>query len=290
MTRRPAGGGEFSYDMCRNAVEIAAEREQDLVVVIISDFDPKGLDMPKSVARKIEVEAALAEPPIGAHVHHAAVTKEQAIEHALPTSPAKTPAGIDEGSAAAKGYEAHKDLFATYAGQEPAEVNAFEARAPEAYYEAIEECVAPYYDERLFLRLHEARREARDELADRLASSLAENDVEGIHETLAEAIEEYRDRVDDVAPDGFEKQLAAYREAALQAEDDLELDEKRKALVRALRADIEAPMKEIAEEYDTPIAMATGRDDGVLDTERALLEQVTAYKEFDVRYSPENGE
>ena len=284
VTRRPAGGGEFSYDMCRNAVEVAAAREQDLVVVLITDFDPKGADMPKSAARKIEVEAALADPPVEAHVHHAAVTKEQAVEYALPTTPAKDPAGLDAGSAAAKGYESHKAVFAAYAGQEPAEVNAFEARYPEEYYAAVEECVAPYYDEELAERLMGARREIRDELTDRFSAALTENGVADAHATLVAAIETYEERVDGAAPEGFAERLTDYRETATDAREDLDLDAKAEDLDTALAVDCEPVLAALAEEFDPPDAKAKGRTDGVLDTARALVEQIEAYNEFDVRY------
>lgn len=283
VTRRPAGGGEPSYDMCRSAVEIAAARGQDLVVIMISDFDPKGLDMPKSIARKIEVEAALAEPSIDAHVHHAALTREQAVEHALPTSPAKTPAGLDEETAAARGYEAHKDVFASYAGQEPVEVNAFQAREPEAYVEAIESYIRPYYDPKLSRRLQATRREAREALIDHLSDALADPDLIEAHTALDEAVDAYHDRVADAAPPGFAEQLAAYREAVQEARADLDLDEKAGALKDALRTDPEPALATVAEEIDLPTAETDPPNDAILDTERPLIEQLDAYQEFDVR-------
>jgi len=58
-TIRESGQGEFSLGMVEEAVTIASKRDQDLAVVVVSDFDSAGSDMGLSAARKSEVLGAL---------------------------------------------------------------------------------------------------------------------------------------------------------------------------------------------------------------------------------------
>ncbi|WP_435181422.1 hypothetical protein [Halorussus sp. AFM4] len=228
-TIREAGGGEFSYSMCRDAIQIAEQRDQDLVVVIISDFDPKGLDMPKSAARKIEVEAAFHD--VEARVHHAALTKEQVEEYVVPATPAKEPRGLIDRNPGALAYERQKDYFADYAKGDPVEINSFEARYPDEYEQAIRDILDPYYDDDLGDRIEAAIAEEREETLQRLREAFRDHadDIADAIDELKAAIDEYELRLE---PD-FEDVRAQLEELKRQEQlirRELSIDEKREAL------------------------------------------------------------
>ncbi|USZ78654.1 hypothetical protein NGM07_25225 (plasmid) [Halorussus vallis] len=283
-TLRPAGGGEFSYQMVRDAIRIADARDQDLVVVVVSDWDPKGVDMPVSAARKLEIEAAFHD--VEAYVHHAALTLEQVVEYDLPGTPAKDPSGLEYRNPGALAYERQKDTFAEYADDmDPVEVNAFEARHPEAYRDALRDVLDRYYDQDLGDRLDQAVDDARREAEWR----------------LFDAFEQHEDTIDaaltvlDDALDKYERRLHGEFRQAREALEDLRHEEKlvrRELKIETKRDKLRDEIRGVDEDdvlSDVDVAFPeteTGGSDGaLLDTRRGFHEQLRAYKEFDVRYS-----
>lgn len=282
-TLRQSGRGEMSYQMCQDAVAEAERRGQDLVVVMVTDFDPKGRDMPKSAARKIELEAALHE--IEAEVQHAAVTLEQVETHGIPGTPAKTPDGLGDENPGAKAYERQKKLFQRYAGQHPVEIHSFQAVEPEAFRESVRETIRPYYDADLGMRidgaLAEAKREARDRLVDawqdrrdEIAAAIEDLEtairdmqveLESHFDAAAEGIEKIEDRTEAVADQLGLEEKAADLEAELAQVDPVDV---------LRETDIDLPSPEVGE-----------ADDALLDTRRSFYEQIQHYKQFDIRYS-----
>jgi len=274
--------GEFSYKMCRSAVEVAEQRGQNLLIVIISDWDPKGRDMPKSVARKIEIEAIFHD--LDAEVVHAGVTKEQVIQHAIPGTPASKPRGLEYGNPGAKGYETHKDLFREYAGQEPVEIQAFQTRYPGAFAQAVEDAIAPYFDRELGDKIQDAVEEARKEAFRRVVRAFGD-DVHSIQQALddvQDALGEYEQKVQP-AFDAVSHELEQLRERELEVREQVGLTEKRDVLKdvvddidwRNAIADVDVPMPEPDAEGQSQRAL--------LDTRRGLKDQLAAYKRFDVR-------
>lgn len=286
---RPAEGGEFSETMCRQAVGLAKQRGQDLIVVILSDRDPKGADMPKSISRKIEVEAALDEeakgshgPPIDAIVEHAALTPDQVAEYDLPSAP------IDTDS---QSYRGHAALL----NDLQVEINALASLRPEALLDAINDAIAPYYDRSLDERIDEAVEAERERLRTELRAKFDERSKElrERHDEVDSAVEEYydylRDDVEEMSAEFAEvnERIHELREEYLEREADArekaglddalgEFDDKLAAVgYRWVLAefDIDLPKPELG----TP-------DLPILDTRRTIGQQLDVYRFYDVRY------
>ncbi len=282
-TIRAAGGGEMSYKMVRDAVGEAKQRGQDLVVILIVDFDPKGHDMPKSVARKIEVEAALM--GVHAYVHHAAVTLEQVKEHGIPGTPAKKPKGLESRNPGALAYETHKKIFREFAGQDPVEIRAFSSREPEAYAAALEEHLKPYYDEDLADKIQGVIRDAKVSAESALRDELEANrgDIDKALSAVRKALGNYESQLGG-SFDCIETNLSELAEQEEMTRKETGLDAKVRKLEKVLNAvDVGGALSLV--EICIPEADADGQPNPLLDTKRSLEEQIRKYKEFDIRCS-----
>lgn len=269
----------MSYKMCRDAVERAKRRDQDLVVVMSVDFDPKGRDMPKSVARKIELLAAL--KGIHAHVHHAAVTLAQVEEHGLPGTPAKTPKGLEDRNPGALGYETHKQIFKEFAGQDPVEIQAFSGREPASYRDALERYLEPYYDENLAKRIDDAIEDAKDDAKDAIKDALDESDVQDALDDLDDAIGDYKDEIGDEF-DEIEEELDNLKEQSDKVKEETGLDESVEELEDLLDISIREALSDV--DVDLPETETGEPPIPLLDTEREFWDQLEKYKEFDIRH------
>lgn len=282
-TLRPAGGGEFSLQMVRDALDIAETREQDLVVVVVSDWDPKGLDMPKSCSRKIEIEAAFRD--IEAFVHHAALTLEQVVEYELPGTPAKTPSGLDQRNPGAMAYEMQKQQFADYADDmDPVEVNAFQARDEAAYHDALRDVLDQYYDHDLGDRLERAVADAQSEAVERLFEAFDEyeDDIDAALSVLDDALDEYEKRLGDEFYEA-RRALERLRNEEQLVRQELKIREKREEVRESIRSVDEDDVLSSVE-LDVPSPETGGSEGALLDTRRGMCEQLERYKDFDVRY------
>ena len=301
VATRPAAGGEPSSKMCEEAVRIADERDQSLVVVMLADFDEKGRDMPQSVARKIEAEASLKD--VEAHVFHAGLTKEQVQTLDLSFAPGTVPDGADRGSTGAKAVQTQQDSFAAFAGEEGRiEVNALANDHPDVLRESIVECIEPFRDDSLGERLDQAVEAERDRFEEAVAEQFGDDDngIENVYQDLEDGVEAFDERVeadgeieeteDEIADIEDEIQrlqeerdeLADELEDRMrQIRDDIGLTEKRRTFHDALDLDLSDTLSEF--DLDLPEPEIERRDDAILDTRRSWVEQLSAYREFNYR-------
>lgn len=258
ITIREAGGGEMSLDMCHKAVKRAKKLDKDLHIFLLVDFDPKGRDMPKSVARKVEKLAR--ERDVKAYVHHTALTKKQCKEYALPTTPAKKPKGGGTGS---KAYKKHTEIFKKFAGQDPTELNSFQSREPKAYRKTIREAITPYFDEGLDKKLKEGKERVKKEVKEKVRRHLEDKkkEIEAIRGNIQPKIEELKGIIKN-------------------KKEEIGLHEKVKKLAKLLYLDREE-IEDI--EFEEPKIDVSEPKKPLLDSTRGYLEQIKEYKEFDVR-------
>lgn len=276
-TIRPAGGGEVSLSMCRDAVQRAEAREQGLVVVHITDFDPKGVDMPKSAARKIELEAAARD--VEAHVHHAALTADQVERYDLPGEPGKVPDGDSHG---VRAYESHKELFREHGGY-PVEVNAFQSQEPQAFRDELEQYLAPYHDEDLRQRLDEGLERAEDDARRRFKQQA---DAEAVADALAEAkvaVEEYNDEMRALYEEA-KSRIETLRERHETVADRVQLSTQIDDLNDALTDGVESVARDVAAAWGPPSGSVGEYPEPLLDTTRPIAKQIAHYQEADIRY------
>lgn len=257
-TMRPAGGGEMSLDMCFDAVREAKKLDKDLHLFLLVDFDPKGRDMPRSVARKVERIAK--EMGVTAYVHHVTLTREQCQQYALPTVPAKQPRGDSTG---AKAYRTHTEIFRRYAGQEPTELNSFMSREPRAYKEALRKAIQPYFDGELNEKYEETLDDFREEV---------EENVKDFYEEKKEDINEKRKKI--------RKAIKDIKEKLEEIEGDLSFEEKFQTFEEVIQFSKDA-LEDL--EFERPDVETVLPDNALLDTTRSYLEQIKKYKEFDIR-------
>lgn len=313
-TIRPAGGGEPSVRMCYEAIITAKEKEKDLHIFMLSDFDPKGRDMPKSVARKVEKLAK--QFGITAYVHYVALTKEQCIKYSLPAVPAKEPKGTSTGM---KAYTTLTNIFKEYAGQDPTELNSFQAREPEEYKKTIRDAIKPYYDKNLkekfkeqlgyfkesikamlimefysrILTLKEIKQQYKDGLKEleeleqenreKLDIKTFEMDLEKKKQELESFIEEKEQElgIPEIKEEIF-KRTEEIKSIIDARENELDFDTLRENYKQELQLDIEDLLKD--QKFNLPEAIVKDPINALLDTRRKYLEQIKKYKEFDIRH------
>lgn len=282
-TIRPHSRGEFSLSMVQEALDIAAERGQDLAVITVTDFDGKGHDMPVSASRKLEVEAALRD--IEVELVHGAVTIEQVREYAIPGEPSKTPKGLEYGNTAAKGYETLTDMFREYAGQYPVEIRAFKSRYPAAFDTELERQLQQFYDADLADRLDEAIEEARAEAGRRLHAMFEDirPELEAGFDALENAVDDYRDRV-EADFDGTKRGVRRLADRDAEARDRAKVPKRRSELRTQLDT---IDTDDLVDDLDVALPAATpdGTEAALLDTTRSVLDQLDFYKQYDMRES-----
>lgn len=258
-TTRPAGGGEMSVRMCFDALNLAQQYDQDLHIFMLVDFDPKGSDMPRSVARKIEFMSQDYEAE--AFVHEVALTLEQCKEYGLPTEPAKRPKSDSQG---AKSYREHTRIWKAYAGQDPTEINAFESLHPQAYRDTIARAIDPFFDESLQKRIDSEMEAFKENLKKRIEKTLRKrwDQIDSARQTMRATIEEFQDGVDTL-------------------KESLHLEDSRHRLYTATRLKVKELPRDMT--FEIPDAVVEEPVNPLLDTRRAYLKQIAKYREFDIR-------
>jgi hypothetical protein len=295
ITVREADGGQMSEDMARWAVQIAKQREQDLVIVLLTDLDGQGADMPAAVSVKVWLEAALDEsaagsfgPPCEAIVEHAAVRPEQATEFDLPEAPVES---------TNKSYSGHAALL----NNRQIEVNSFQELHPAAYRKAIEAKIEPYLDLELQDSLDEtvttAKRELKNELAaeydDEVRSEIgdardeADDALGEYYDHIEEATDEYHDRLEE-ANEIIQEATETFEEQERHAREEAGVDQAIEAFRESVTsADHEAVSEGI--EVDLPDPNVDGgindsHGPPVLDTHRTIGLQLDVFRWYDPRF------
>jgi len=253
-TVRPAGGGEFSINMCYDAIKCAKQRKKNLFIFMLVDFDPKGEDMPKSVARKVELIAK--QMGVIAFVEPIGLTEEQCIEHELPQIPAKT---------GGKAYETLTETWKKSRGRDPTELNSFMALKPEEYNETIRNAISPYYDSTLNEKIEKVIKEVKDDIKIELKKN----------------IEKYREEIikfQRIIKTKFEYLNKIINKKKEEIGIDKIVDDYKKLLKPNLKESLKGIKLEI------PKADVSDPVNVLLDTRRNYLEQIDYYKDFDYRY------
>lgn len=275
--------GELSLSMCEEAIDVAEQRGQDLAVITVTDYDPKGADMPRAAGRKLEILAAMSDTDVDVDVVQGALTEGQVHEYELPGEPATKPRGLEHGNTGAKGYETHKDIFKDHAGQHPVEIRAFKSNYPTAFESALEREVRNFYDDDLEAEIEAAVADAREHARDRLWDVFEAHwpALEAAFDDLQQAMNQYQSRVEphfEAARQG----LAGLKETDADVRDEVGVPDRRDELTNSVESvDYERALREV--EVEAPEGMARGVDDAILDTRRGLLEQLRAYARHDVR-------
>ena len=149
------GAGEISVTKVSQLYEKAKRLRKPIRIFYISDFDPKGDDMPISISRKIEWFTRRSDIQYDFKLRHLLLTRKQCAKYQLPRVPIKKSAGSGSG---AKAYNTRVARFQQVYGQGATELDALEALHPGEMGRIIEEAVRPYWDEDVADKISEFNR------------------------------------------------------------------------------------------------------------------------------------
>jgi hypothetical protein len=112
-------------------------------VFYFGDFDPAGWNMPIAVARKLQAHRHLRISELEVQVHRVALTRQQVLEHDLPSTPLKD-------------TERHADRWRPEMGREQTEIDALAALRPHVLAKIARGAVRPFFDATLYDRFFQA--------------------------------------------------------------------------------------------------------------------------------------
>jgi hypothetical protein len=233
------GEGEISLTQCVNLVERAIQSGLPVRILYLSDFDPKGDDMPVSVARKIEHVLHRRGLHLDIQVRKVALTHDQCLQYDLPRTPIKD-------SEKAKG-----DFEQRY-GEGATELDALEAIHPGVLRTILVAEIERYFDP----GLAQATETAAAELTEQLEAI-----IESVHAEHRNEITQLNTRWAEIAA-----MIEAWKEQAETVYQDIanSLDERKPD-----PNDHEWPEAREADEDDDPL----------FDSTRDYVEQIDRYKE-----------
>jgi hypothetical protein len=258
------GAGEMSITSVVEFLQRVRQAERPARIIYISDFDPAGLGMPISVARKVEYfQRNEGYDDLDLMLHPIALTAEQVATYQLPRVPVKA-------------TDLRKASWEAAYGKGQVELDALEALHPGELAEIVQEAILQWYDPTLSNRAWEQRYALDEALRDRRSTILA-----GYRDELDVLTQEYSLLVSDFAQtqalftelvQDFQPQIDAYGER---------LDAIRQE-ARGLYARIVRALGQVAidlDDYALPEPDLPPEDDRVLyRSERDYFEQLGRYK------------
>jgi len=233
------GVGEMSETAARNVVGRAADSGKPTRILYVSDFDPKGREMPVSLARKIEYTLRGAELDLDITLQPIVLTPDQCDHYSLPRAPIE------------KRGNGHADRFEEKFGSGATELDALEALHPGELAKVVEQEVSRYLDPTLSHRVSIKRLPL-----DRSLKGITED----VHGQYAEAIYEIENRYQQIRNDASELESDADQ---LWSQISSDLQEEAPSITTA---DIPSPR-----DADPPA-------EPLFDSTREYIEQIDSYR------------
>ena len=233
-------------------------------ILYISDFDPAGLGMPISVARKIEFfQRERGFDDLDIRLHPIVLTGDQVAHYRLPRVPVKD-------------SDKRKAHFEAAHGEGQVELDALEALYPGELGEIVEGAILQYYDPTLQERTREMYEEIEEDLSERREAVIAS------HQDDLDALQaDY-----DALRADFDKTRERFREAVVRHQPEIdayltrleEIKARGRDLYGAIRDDLDVVDLD-GDDYALPDADLPNESDGLLyDSQRGYFEQLEAYK------------
>jgi hypothetical protein len=258
------GLGEMSITSVIDYLSQVSRHGRPSRILYISDYDPAGIGMPISVARKIEFYLSLLED----EGHDIALkpivlTQEQIDQYNLPSAPVK------ESDKRKKNFESSHGLAT--------ELDALEALHPGELRNIVEAEILKYYDPHYDNALWGARRRLQSILDQQTQSVIDEYNKDGVLTELDEDYEDIYDRWQDIRQDfdllveDFQGEIEDFR---------LELESLSKRTSEA-HEEIREEMRAVdakAPAVPTPTLPDEDDDELLFNSTRDYLEQLENYK------------
>jgi len=258
------GAGELSITAVRSFLKRVEEAGRPARILYISDFDPAGLGMPISVARKIEFyQRTDGYDQFDIALQPVVLTADQVGEFQLPRVPVKD-------------SDLRKEHFEEAYGQGQVELDALEALYPGELARIVVQEILRYYDTDLFDRAEEAKQALQNELDRIRGEIISEHEDELIevrteYQEVVEAFEQTRQEFDRLV-EQFVPQIESHRERLER------LTERAKGVNEKIYDELNNAYVDLAE-YPVPDAEVEGDPYGLLyDSSRDYLDQLEAYK------------
>lgn len=266
-TNLVTGPGELSITSVVALMARVAQARRPARILYISDFDPAGLGMPISIARKIEFfQRENGRAHLDIRLEPIVLTAQQLTHYHLPRVPVKD-------------SDKRKARFEADHGEGQVELDALEALYPGELAKIVTREINRYYDPELNARTRNARSEAKQAQAD-LEADLVKHyqwrldEIDTNYDELYSAFNVINDQFNE---------LAAQLQPAL---DDLN------AQLQVISANAEAVHTEIADDFranlqdpadDNPLPepdLETERDTLLYQSQRTYFDQLRYYKRY----------
>jgi len=173
------GEGEISLTMVSQLFQRIARLNKPVRIFYISDLDPKGLDMPISVSRKIEWFTRSHKGDWDVKLSHLMLTPEQCEHYELPRTPIKKGEGTGAG---AKAYDTLTARFQQTHGKGATELDALEALHPGEMTRILEEAIEPYWDRNVTREIRSFNRDL----------------IQAVHDAIMDQEETLREALGDI--------------------------------------------------------------------------------------------
>jgi hypothetical protein len=263
------GAGELSITMVMDFMQRVRRSKRPARIGYVSDFDPAGLGMPISVARKIEFfQRAFGFLDLDIKLEPIALTAEQVEEFSLPRVPVKD-------------TDTRKAGWERDHGKGQVELDALEALHPGSLADIVASFIKLYHDEDLLQTARKERKRLQEHLEETLAEVLEEWDIQEERESLEQdwwqLVEEW-----DALQEEWAEHVKAFQEKIDAHESTLaEL----KGRGKQLDSDIEERVRDLAadpeEEYPLPDPdLEDDGDDQLYVSGLEYTDQLVRYKRY----------
>jgi hypothetical protein len=265
------GRGELSISMVKDFLDRCVKANRPARILYVSDYDPAGLGMPVSIARKVEwfianfTEYADLEVKLEAVV----MTADQVASYNLPRKPVKD-------------SDMRKANWIKTQGAGAVELDALEALYPGQLCKILVEKIECYYDRTLYNRAVDAKNELEAHLED--LRSDVKHDIEPEYDALSERYGNLQGKYMEMQAE-FEKMIAPFQERIDAFGEELDgITEDGEALWSDMAELLEERANDEdyldLEDFPVPDPELTDENPAQLyDSARQYLDQLLAYKQ-----------
>lgn len=259
------GAGELSITAVVNFMNRVREAQRPARILYISDYDPAGLGMPISVARKIEFFQAESGHDLDIRLQPIMLTADQVREYNLPRTPVKE-------------SDRRKANWERGHGIGQVELDALEALYPGHLAEIVGAAVLGYYDPGLDGRVKAQKKCLEADLDDERDGVLLRyvtdtEDIAADYSGLFDEMTELQERFAELVQP-FQFEIAAYQERL----DGIKA--RWQKVAENVTKNLEAVDIDV-EDYPLPEPDLDGESDGLLyDSGRSYLNQLDHYRQY----------
>ena len=264
------GAGEMSYTAIRDFLKRVVESGMPARVLYISDFDPAGVKMPVSFARKLEYEIDKRDEFYGLDVKldPVVLSSDQVEKYRLPRKPIEAKNTRMEGK---------RDAFEEYYGEGAVELDALEALYPGELASIVSKAISHYRDGSLHRRTSDLRYEFNDHLDDLSDTILQQKGLQERREQLEADCKALADEYE-----GVQERFAQFVRP-FQSEIDKygERVEELSAEIEALQGEEYEALLEIepdVDSYPIPQPILKNEPETLFSSHRSYLKQMEFYK------------